>query len=273
MKLDGNKGIVLLGLILLIVAGVIVVSLKGFNVALEYGKHERIDLKVGNNVNLKDVESICKEVLGDKAFKVRNLEVFGDSVSILSENFTDDEETNILSKINEKYGTKFVVEKEDKVEENAEESVEESAEEVGTESTPTEEVATETTPAEESSTEATDEVSEENEEKEVSVKSIPKLRIRDMVSPYIKGTVIAGVIIVLYLIIMLKVSSKNIFRGVLEFICDICLVELTLAALIAICRVPMSPVIINVLFVAALLTTIKFIKNIDKLDDGEAEKE
>ena len=259
MKLDGNKGIVLLGLILLIVAGVIVVSLKGFNVALEYEKHERIDLKVGNNVNLKDVEGICKEVLGDKEFKVRNLEVFGDSVSILSENFTDDEEKNILSKINEKYGTKFVIEKEDE----AEESAEENAEEAETESTPTEE----------SSTEAADEVVQDNDEKEVSIKSIPKLRIRDMVSPYIKGTIIASVLIMLYLIIMLKVYTKNIIRGVLECLCDICLVDFALAALVAICRVPMSPVIINVLLIVALLTTIKFIKNIDKLDDGEAEKE
>ena len=259
MKLNGNKKIVLLGLILLIIAGVIVVSLKGFNVGIEYEKHERIDLKVGNGLNVKDIDNICKEVLGEKSFKVKNLEVFGDSVSIISENFTDDEETSILNKVNEKYGTKFVIEKADENAENT--SVDENAAEPASET------------VEENTTEPASEVVEENDEKEVAVKSIPKLRIRDMVSPYIKGTVIASILIIVYLIIMLKVSSKSILKGILKYFCDICIVELALAALIAICRVPMSPTVVNVLFIVALLITIKFIKNIDKLKDGKVEKE
>ena len=47
MKLSGMKKIVLLGLILIIVAGAVVVALKGFNVSLIYEQHETIKLVIG----------------------------------------------------------------------------------------------------------------------------------------------------------------------------------------------------------------------------------
>ena len=62
MKLDGNKKFVLLGLILLIVAGIIVVVLKGFNLPVTYQKHEAINFKVGNNIDMEKLNNICKEV-------------------------------------------------------------------------------------------------------------------------------------------------------------------------------------------------------------------
>ena len=40
MELKGNKKILLLGMVLLIVAGIIVVALKGFKVSLILQKHE-----------------------------------------------------------------------------------------------------------------------------------------------------------------------------------------------------------------------------------------
>ena len=40
--MKNSKKIIILGIILLIIAGVIVVSLKGFNVSLMIGRHESI---------------------------------------------------------------------------------------------------------------------------------------------------------------------------------------------------------------------------------------
>ena len=60
MKLDGNKKIILLGLILLIIAGIIVVAFKGFNVSLIYQQHENVSFLIGKDVDLKDIKQIFK---------------------------------------------------------------------------------------------------------------------------------------------------------------------------------------------------------------------
>ena len=106
MELNKNsKKILILGIILLIIAGIIVVLLKGFNVSLMFGKHESIEMKIGTEVNMETVNEICKEVFQDKKYVAKELEVFGDSFQINVGSITDEEKTNLLDKINEKFGT------------------------------------------------------------------------------------------------------------------------------------------------------------------------
>ena len=52
MESKGIKKILLLGIVLLIVAGIVVVALKGFKVSLILQKHESISLIVGKEVVL-----------------------------------------------------------------------------------------------------------------------------------------------------------------------------------------------------------------------------
>ncbi len=111
--MDSNKNskkIIILGLILLIIAGLIVVSLKGVNVSLLFGKHESIELKLGKEVNMKIINEICREVFQDKRYVAKELEVFGDSFQINIKSITDDEKTNLINKINEKFETQKTVE-------------------------------------------------------------------------------------------------------------------------------------------------------------------
>ena len=105
-----SKKIIILGLILLIIAGIIVVLLKGFNVSLMFGKHEAIEIKLDTDIDLKMMKEICKETFEKKDFVVKELEVFGDSAQINVEAITDEEKTNLVSKINEKFGTSKTVE-------------------------------------------------------------------------------------------------------------------------------------------------------------------
>lgn len=99
-----NKKILMYSLIVFILAGVIVVLLKGVNVNLMLRKHESIEYIVGTEINLKEIKQIAKEVLKDKEVKVRTIEVFDDAVSINSTEITEEEKNNIVSKLNEKYG-------------------------------------------------------------------------------------------------------------------------------------------------------------------------
>ena len=106
--MNGMKKIVLLGTILLIIAGLVVVALKGFNVSLFYKQHEEININVGKEINYSDLNSICKETFNNKKFEIRMMEIFNDSVNIRVDNtITDEEKTNLVNKINEKYGTEL----------------------------------------------------------------------------------------------------------------------------------------------------------------------
>lgn len=107
MKLNGYKKLLLLGTILLIIAGIFVVALKGVKVSLKLQQHESMIIKVGKQVELKDIEEICNTTFENKKFVVRNVEMFNDSADIVVESITDEEKEKIVNKINEKYGTEL----------------------------------------------------------------------------------------------------------------------------------------------------------------------
>ena len=103
MKLSGNKKIILLGIILLIIAGIVVVALKGVKVSLIMQQHEEINIYIGKATNPKEVKAICKEVFGSKRFVVKDLDVFTDAYSINVESITNEEKDALINKLNEKY--------------------------------------------------------------------------------------------------------------------------------------------------------------------------
>ena len=108
MKLSGSKKIILLGIILLIIAGIVVVSLKGVKVSLNLQQHEEVTVYIGKPVELKEVKNICKEVFGNKYFIVIDVDTFKDAYSINVESLTNEEKQALLTKINEKFGVNLV---------------------------------------------------------------------------------------------------------------------------------------------------------------------
>lgn len=202
MKLNGNKKIILLGLILLIIAGVIVVALKGFNVSLILQKHESISLKIGKEIDLKDIKAICDEIFNGKKVILREVEMFNDSINISVESITNEEKEQLVNKINEKYGTEFKVEG-------------------------------------------------------ITVNSNSNVRIRDLIKPYFKPVILSIVLIIAYLIIRFR--KENILNLLGKIVVLIVLTEAVLASIIAITRIPLSPVLINLMAVVALVELLVFI--------------
>lgn len=100
-----NKKVVILGLSLLIIAGIVVVLFKGFNVNLLLEQHEVIEFVIGKDFEVKDVKDICNEVFKDKKVVLKKIEVFNDAVSINASSITNEEKQNLVEKLNEKYGT------------------------------------------------------------------------------------------------------------------------------------------------------------------------
>lgn len=99
-----NKKLLILGLSLLILAGIVVVLFRGFNVNFMLEQHEVIELVIGKDFEMKDVSNICKEVFGNKRVVLKTVEVFDDSVSINVESITNEEKENLVNKLNEKLG-------------------------------------------------------------------------------------------------------------------------------------------------------------------------
>ncbi|MGN1299655.1 MAG: hypothetical protein ACI4UE_06720 [Candidatus Scatovivens sp.] len=107
-----NKKILLYALVVFILAGVIVVLLKGFNVDLMLRTHDSIEYTIGKDFNLSDIKQIAKEIFGNKKVVVRTIEVFNDSVSINALEITEEEKNNLISKLDEKYGIENVDDRE-----------------------------------------------------------------------------------------------------------------------------------------------------------------
>lgn len=107
MKLSVEKKILLFGIILIIIAGIFVVALKGVNVSLQLQQHESIVVKVGKELELKDVKEICNNVFNNKEYVLKKVDLFNDSIDIIIESITDEEKQELINKLNEKYETEL----------------------------------------------------------------------------------------------------------------------------------------------------------------------
>ena len=107
---ESQKKIVYLALILLIIAGIVVVALRGFAADLNYQKHQKIEIVLGSEFNKNDIESIASEVFENKETIVKTIEVFNDAFSVEAEIITDEEKASLIEKINEKYGKELKAE-------------------------------------------------------------------------------------------------------------------------------------------------------------------
>ena len=99
-----SKKIITIIAILIIIAGVIVTAVFGFNISLQYSKHKQLDIGIGKEFDNGDIYSIAKEVVNDQVI-VQKLEIYEDAVSIGVKDITDEQLEQLLTKINEKYET------------------------------------------------------------------------------------------------------------------------------------------------------------------------
>ena len=194
-----SKKILLLGLILLIIAGVVIIALKGLSVSLMFRTHESINLYLEQKVNYSEFQDICKEVFGNKRFVLRKIELFEDALNLNVESITDEEKETLVSKINEKYEKEYTSD-------------------------------------------------------DLTVNKIPNVRIRDIIRPYIKPVVISAILIIAYMLIRYRKSSVIEIIGKLLLL--LILTETSLLSAIAIVRIPISAVTINLMLAVAIIELV-----------------
>ncbi len=90
---------------IIIIAGIAVTATIGLNYDLRYQSAQKIELYIGKDFNNSDIKNIVNEVMPNTPVIIQKVEVFEDTVSITAKEITDEQKQNIISKVNEKYGT------------------------------------------------------------------------------------------------------------------------------------------------------------------------
>ena len=98
-----KKIILCIIIILIIVAGAVMVGLKGFNIELKDQDTQTMELYIKDKFNVDDIRQITNEVLGDAPVVIQKVEVYEESVLITAKEISDEQKENIINKVNEKY--------------------------------------------------------------------------------------------------------------------------------------------------------------------------
>lgn len=89
---------------IIVIAGIIVTLTIGLRFDLRYQTAKRIELYLQKEFNIEDIKKITDETIPNQEVIIQKVEVYEDSVSILSNDITEEQKSNLINKINEKYG-------------------------------------------------------------------------------------------------------------------------------------------------------------------------
>ena len=88
---------------LIILSGIIMICVKGYNYDLLYSKSVRMNIYLTKEFKVNEIEEIANEIVGTNKLKVQQGNTFGTVVSIVSKEITEEQQNNIIQKLNEKY--------------------------------------------------------------------------------------------------------------------------------------------------------------------------
>ena len=106
MKQKSTKILAVLIAIILI-AGTIIIFTKGLAFDLNYADSKKVELNLGKEFDRKDMKAITNEVFGKQPVLIQEIEVYKDAVSITTTDITDEQKSDLITKVNEKYGTEL----------------------------------------------------------------------------------------------------------------------------------------------------------------------
>lgn len=102
-QLTTKKKILYIVMALIIIAGISVVAVKGFNVELKYRHHQKIELNIGEEVKTEEIQKIADEVFGKNKSNVQIIEVYKDAVQITAKEISEEQKNSVVQKVNELY--------------------------------------------------------------------------------------------------------------------------------------------------------------------------
>ena len=92
---------------LIVIIGIIVILTAGFNVEMMTKEHKQVQLDLTKEFNISDIKEITKDVFNGQTVEIQKVEIYEKQVAISTEEITDEQKTNLITKINEKYQTEI----------------------------------------------------------------------------------------------------------------------------------------------------------------------
>ena len=96
------KRVLLVLSIIVIIAGMVMIKVNGFNYGLLYSKNQKMNIYIEKEFEISDIKEIAKEVLGNNV-EVQYATYFNKVVSITANEITEEKQDEIINKIQEKY--------------------------------------------------------------------------------------------------------------------------------------------------------------------------
>lgn len=103
MKQKNIKIVVISIMTLVILAGIVITGIYGFNKELKYSKSQSIDVYIEQEVDLSKIKEIVNENLNNSNNMVQTVEIYKDLVTIRAKEITEEQKNNIVNKIKENY--------------------------------------------------------------------------------------------------------------------------------------------------------------------------
>lgn len=264
-----NKSLYIV-MIIAIILGAIIIKAKDFNYSTLYSEHKRVEIIIGKEYELKDIEKIADESIKEDHV-TRKTTLYGTSVSIDAKDITDDELNTLFAKLNEKYSKSYNikdVKKEDILQEQQVESISDKSDD---------EVAQLVNQIREKY--GLEYTAEELKDASTQAKvyEVQKISVWDMIKKLIEPLVISLVIVMIYVAIRYHKLYKNAWIvEPIQFGLELVLSQLFVLAIFAIVRIPVGSyiqAIVLLVWILELLTrTMQDEKRLKEYKIKEEEK-
>lgn len=109
MKQNSTRILVIL-IAIILVLGVVMIFTKGLAFELRYQNSKKVEINLGKTFEEKDIKEITKEVFGNQPVRIQAIEVYKDAISITTTEITEEQKSDLVTKLNEKYGLELKTE-------------------------------------------------------------------------------------------------------------------------------------------------------------------
>ena len=109
MKQKETKILVVM-IAIILVLGTIMIFTKGLAFELKYQDSKKIEVNLGKEFEEKDIKEIPTEIFEKQPVNIQAIEVYKDAVSITTTEITEEQKSELVTKLNEKYGTEIKAE-------------------------------------------------------------------------------------------------------------------------------------------------------------------
>ena len=89
--------------LIIIIAGIVMIAVKGFNVELRYTANNKVKLTINQEIDINKIQEKVDEVLGRGKSIVETTGRYKEGIQIISKEITEEQKNNLVEKINDIY--------------------------------------------------------------------------------------------------------------------------------------------------------------------------